>query len=1049
MPRVPPARTAAGEVGFGSELPYNGHAAPAMLAGSQTEAAALRPPTRPIEEKPAAMPAPTADDRPAPGRPMQMARRFGRSAAPALVLLLLALGGFALNFVLGERAARVLARDNLTLLTAQRVLSDAKDLETGERGYLLTGDESYLAPYFQGVEALSRVLAGPASDMATERAERLAELRRHVDAKKAVAARLIEARRTQGEAAALLLLQDGQDKSVMDALRAEVALIQNDWRVRIARQTARGVMRNRVMTAAAAAAALLAACWLAAVALSRRRQQRSAAELLEGVLENAPVGLGFLDQDLRFRHMNLALAAMGDRALGASIGLSIWAVLPELRERLEPRLQGVIESGLAVPSFEVEASSNERAGQTRHFQVAFFPLRAAGDVAGDGAGIVVADITTRKRAEERLILSEQRFRSLIAATTAIVWTTAASGEFVEPQAEWTAFTGQGFEQMRGWGWREAIHPDDRDSVARKWDAAREAHALCSVEHRLLRRDGEWRVMAMRAVPILEDDVIREWVGLHVDVTERRQAADDLAQAKEAAEAASRAKSQFLANMSHELRTPLSAVIGYTEMLEEEVEELEQPQLLDDLRKIEGNARHLLSLINGVLDLSKIEANRMTVFPETFEVADLVHEVASTVDALVRKKANALVVELGAELGPMRTDAVKLRQCLFNLIGNAAKFTERGRITVQASRSRHDSVDWVQFEVADTGIGMNAEQLRGLFERFSQADVSTTRRFGGTGLGLAITRAFARLLGGDITVDSDEGHGSTFRIRVPANLPEAAATDGANPAGSERPAPPESEAAVPSPADCVLVIDDDPAARDLLARFLEREGHRVCIAADGRAGLELAHSAAPRLILLDVMMPQMDGWSVLSALKADPALSAIPVVMTTFMADQNLAYSLGAADYLMKPIEWDALKRVLDRLAPGQAGSILTVDDDADTRQRLGAMLARSGWTVTEAASGQAALEAVAQGVPALVLLDLLMPGMDGFAFLRAFRDLPGCREVPVVVLTAKDLTPEDLQRLKAADQVLPKDSATMRDLGETVRHILSAAPAAQPAPELL
>ncbi len=992
------------------------------------------------------MPAqPPADelDAPARGRRMQMANRFGRSAAPALLLLLAAVAGFALNFLEGERAARVLARDNLTLLTAQRVLSDAKDLETGERGYLLTGDEAYLEPYRHGLEALARVLAGSEAGMMTERADMLDQLRRRVAAKEAVAAQLIDTRRSQGEGVALRLLQQGGDKASMDAVRTQVAAIQDEARVRIAHQTARNETRNRVMSGVAAGAALIAACWLAAVALIRHRQQRSAADLLQGVLENAPVGLGFLDEDMRFRHMNLALAAMGDRALGASVGLSIWSVLPELRGRLEPRLKGVIADGLAVPSFEVEAEANEHPGQLRHFQVAFFPLRASGDATGNGAGIVVSDITTRKRAEERVTLSEQRFRSLITATTAIVWTTAAGGEFSEPQAEWTAFTGQSFEQMQGWGWLDAVHPDDRDPTRRSWTEALAAHALCSIEHRLRRRDGEWRVMAMRTVPILDGGAIREWVGLHVDVTERRQAADDLAQAKEAAEAANRAKSQFLANMSHELRTPLSAVIGYSEMLEEEVEELGQPQLLEDLHKIETNARHLLSLINDVLDLSKIEANRMTVFAETFDVAGLVHEVASTVDALVQKKANTLVVELGGDLGEMHTDIVKLRQCLFNLIGNAAKFTEAGRIAVRASRIRHESLDWVEFEVADSGIGMTDEQLRGLFERFNQADASTTRRFGGTGLGLALTRAFARLLGGDIAVDSAEGHGSTFRIRVPATLPES--TESAN---DEVPLD-AADDSHPVSADCVLVIDDDPAARDLVARFLEREGHRVCTAADGKAGLELAHAVAPRVILLDVMMPQMNGWSVLNALKADPALSAIPVVMTTFVDDQKLGYSLGAADYLLKPIEWHALNRVMERLTPGRSGGILTIDDDADTRQRLGAMLARSGWTVIEAAGGQAGLEAVAEAVPALVLLDLMMPGMDGFAFLRAFREIEGCHDVPVVVLTAKDLTAEDRQRLKAADHVLVKDSTSMRDLGETVREIMSAAVAEQPATELL
>ena len=369
-------------------------------------------------------------------------------------------------------------------------------------------------------------------------------------------------------------------------------------------------------------------------------------------------------------------------------------------------------------------------------------------------------------------------------------------------------------------------------------------------------------------------------------------------AMEAAEAANRAKSSFLANMSHELRTPLSAVIGYSEMMEEELEELGQGGALADIGKIKSNARHLLSLINDVLDLSKIEAGRMDTYAEEIDVAELVAEVKGTVGGLVARKNNSFLIDLGDGLGRMDTDVVKLRQCLFNLISNAAKFTEDGSITLGVRRSG----DALEFRVADTGIGMTAEQLGRLFQRFAQADESTTRRFGGTGLGLALTRAFARLLGGDVSVDSAPGAGTTFTLRLPAAMPAADAV-GDETDGDAHPVPASSDA----DRQTVLVIDDDPSQRELMSRFLERQGFAVRTAADGAAGLALAREIRPRAITLDVMMPQMDGWSVLGALKADAAVAAIPVVMISFVNDAGLEAALGAADHVDKPVAGDRLK----------------------------------------------------------------------------------------------------------------------------------------------
>ena len=941
-----------------------------------------------------------------------------RSALNLLAGVLLALGiGMAIWALMSAQHARsAVAEQNRLLAASERLLSILKDLETGERGYALTGVPSYLEPYEQATAALDGVIGEVGTDEQTAR--RLAGL---VEAKRAFARQVIAARQGSGMEAATALVLTGQDKASMDGVRSAVATLQDTAHARIDRIDRAQGQVGPLLGTIAAVAILAAFAAIALLALHRRRSERASTALLQSVLDNAPVGLGFLNPALQIQHMNQALSIMSERALDASVGRSLWDTLPDMRGVLEPRLTEVLEAGRTVANVEVAVHSRTSPALLREFQFGFYPLPMGTGARATGAGMVVTDITYRKRSERRLRESEERFRTLIETIAAVVWRTAPSGELVPPQPSWTAFTGQAQAGYEGFGWLQAVHPEDRDATAEAWRRAVAENTLYAVEHRLRRKDGEWRTMAARGVPILDDGEVREWVGLHTDITERKQAEEELSAAKETAEAANRAKSQFLANMSHELRTPLSAVIGYSEMIEEEMEETGEQHLLGDVRKIQSNARHLLSLINDVLDLSKIEADRMTTFAEDFGVEDLVRDVASTVGSLVQQKNNEVVLDLQPGLGTMRTDQVKLRQCLFNLVSNAAKFTEGGRITLRAVRDGGGFV----FSVADSGIGMTPEQLDKLFERFTQADVSTTRRFGGTGLGLAITRAFCRLLGGDVTVVSTYGEGSTFTIRLPAEMPEQA--------GEPEEAPAEAEPG----RHLVLVIDDDPAQRDLLSRFLEREGFAVRTAPDGKLGIELARTSHPRAILLDVMMPQMDGWSVLGALKADPDLAAIPVVMVTFVNEPGLGASLGAADTVPKPVEWDRLKEVMDRFR-GEAGDILVVDDDPDARARLRTVLQRDGWTVSEAGNGREALDLVVHAPPQLVLLDLTMPVMDGFAFLHELRLRPGCGNIPVVVLTARDLDADERRRLDGADRVLSKGQTNLRTLAGELRSLAPA-----------
>ncbi len=402
-----------------------------------------------------------------------------------------------------------------------------------------------------------------------------------------------------------------------------------------------------------------------------------------------------------------------------------------------------------------------------------------------------------------------------------------------------------------------------------------------------------------------------------DVTERRQAEEEVAKAKETAEAANRIKSLFLANMSHELRTPLNAILGYSEMLAEEAEDRDVPEFLPDLQKIHGAGKHLLSLINDILDLSKIEAGKMELYLETFSVPDLIQEVVGTMRPLVEANANTLRIQCPADFGTMRADLTKVRQSLFNLLSNAAKFTKGGAISLVMSREIMDDREWVWFRVTDTGIGIAPAQLVKLFQTFSQADTSTTRKFGGSGLGLALTRRFCQLMGGDVTVHSVSGESSTFTIKLPAAVSEIKPFEdqGTVPAEPRVAAAQGLKAdaqALPPHGGTVLIIDDDATERDLTGRFVSASGFTVQTAGDGEEGLRLARRLSPVAIVLDVMMPGMDGWTVLSTLKADPALCGIPVIMLTMMDDKDRGQALGASDYITKPTDRRRLAQVLQK-----------------------------------------------------------------------------------------------------------------------------------------
>ncbi len=520
-----------------------------------------------------------------------------------------------------------------------------------------------------------------------------------------------------------------------------------------------------------------------------------------------------------------------------------------------------------------------------------------------------------------------------------------------------------------------------------------------------------------------------------DISERKQAEREILNARKTAEEANRAKSEFLANMSHELRTPMNAILGYSEMLMEEAEDLEQEGFIPDLKKINQAGNHLLSLINDVLDLSKIEAGRMDVFAEDIDVGILIDEVTATAKPLLARNNNEMKIVRDDYLGAAHQDMTKLRQSLFNLLSNAAKFTHEGTVTLYATRTQRDGQDWLVFAVSDTGIGIAAGKLEAVFEEFTQADGSTTRDYGGTGLGLAISQRICHLLGGAIKVQSQPGAGSTFTIEIPAIAPGSAGH-----AATKR-AVPASTDSVPRPAleaqrGCtILVIDDDREASEIIGRFLARDGFEVVTANSGDEGLRLAHEIEPAAITLDVLMPEMDGWSVLRALKADPKLRDIPVVMLTMVDDKSRGYALGATDYLSKPVDRELLLTTLTRYHSLQSTSpVLLVEDDIDSREILARTLDKAGWQVLEAGNGREALDQLARAHPGLILLDLMMPVMDGFDFLLGMRANPDWRDIPVIVLTAKHLTEEDRRLLSGkVEQVIEKGATSPEQLIGLIR----------------
>ena len=482
----------------------------------------------------------------------------------------------------------------------------------------------------------------------------------------------------------------------------------------------------------------------------------------------------------------------------------------------------------------------------------------------------------------------------------------------------------------------------------------------------------------------------------------------LEQANVQIQEANRLKSEFLANMSHELRTPMNAIVGFSKIVHRRAKDLLPARQVENLEKVLQSSEILMSLINDILDLSKIEAGRLDITPERFSLRALAQSCLETVSPMINKGVET-VAEFNDEIDEIYSDSTRVRQILINLLSNAAKFTEKGQITLAVTAADEQQI---AIAVSDTGIGVPPEAQALIFEEFRQADGTTTRKYGGTGLGLSITKRLAEMLGGDITLASKEAEGSTFT----AILPLVYAAEAEMPIDVDINTIPREGA-----QRIVLSIDDDPNVLSLLTQEMEEEGFEVVGVTRALEGIEKAKLIGPHAITLDIMMPGMDGWEAIAKLKGDPATRDIPLIVVSIIDNKELGFRLGADEYLVKPVDKDALMGVLQRYE-GRGHEVLIADDDPTVIDLVRQLLAEDGWTVRSAANGREALDEIAQKQPDVLLLDLMMPIMDGFETLKQLRDDPATENLPVVVVTAMDLSREESKQLhQSTSRIIEKN----------------------------
>lgn len=512
----------------------------------------------------------------------------------------------------------------------------------------------------------------------------------------------------------------------------------------------------------------------------------------------------------------------------------------------------------------------------------------------------------------------------------------------------------------------------------------------------------------------------------------------------------RVKSEFLSNMSHELRTPLNSIIGFTSILLGPHGEPLTPDQANAIEKVLRNGKHLLELINDILDFSKIEAGRTPINLDSGEISEIISNVMVTVEPMVTSKAVKLVQEVEPDLPILNTDILKVKQILLNLLSNAAKFTDQGAITIIAKKQDEN----VSIAVKDDGIGIEPQNLERVFEEFSQIDTSNSRKYKGTGLGLPIAKNYARLLGGNLTVQSEFGKGATFILVIPPDFPKdklqkpveepgpsksAQAGESAKTPSAVGPGPEKSVA--PSSGILVLCIDDDAEVIDLLRRYLIPEGYSVRGVGSGEDGIRLAKELKPAVITLDIMMPEKDGWQVLRELKSNPTTKDIPVIIHSIIENRPLALSLGALDVIAKPSEPRKVLSVVERACRSKNQPIMIVDDNPDFADSLKILLETEGYRAVAMYNGENALKDIEKINPSLLFLDLIMPGMDGFTVVKRLRSQERWRDLPIVVVSGAEITEIQRKSLDGLTQdYIEKSQFSKEIISSTIKRIIYQSP---------
>ncbi|MGW8266268.1 MAG: response regulator [Longimicrobiales bacterium] len=804
---------------------------------------------------------------------------------------------------------------------------------------------------------------------------------------------------------------------------------------------------------AAAEAAQTANAALAREIDYRRKAERvlqESEERLQDFLDNAHDLIQSVAPDGRFLYVNRAWAeALGYAAEDLRDLRFLDVVHPSCRTRCAAEFEAVLR-GQALPSVEVDFLTAD--GRV---------VRCSGSANArfkDGKAVatrsILRDITSQVETRRELEAFQANLQALVENTGDAIWSVDRSLRLITFN---TAFS-MILEARTG---REPMVEDLPEDAFPPEDAAwyREMYQRCLKgasfsEMRDEEFGGQVRSSELFFNPIREAMGITGVAVFGKDVTARRRTQVALRMAKEEAERANRAKSQFLANMSHELRTPLNSVIGFTNILLKNKSGRFKDQELNFLERISANGKHLLHLINQVLDLAKIEAGRMELEREAVDLAGLLREIVAQMEGQVKEKPVSLRAEVPEDLPPLETDSGKLKQIIINLVGNAIKFTNSGEVAVEViPEEAGGGVSAIR--VRDTGIGIPSERLHAIFEAFQQADGTTSRRFGGTGLGLTISRSLCQLLGYDLQVDSEVGRGSSFSILVaggeePAQRPEdELIAEALQPIRSSRP----RRGTDPSPdtplgSRTVLVVDDDHDSRILVTHHLEDLGWDVVTADSAGDGFEQARRERPDLIILDLTMPGVPGWEAFRELKEDPELRNVPVIMVSGLAGEGEDSALlGPVDLMTKPIEKERLLETIERnLKETRDRKILIVEDDPDARNVMREYTEAAGMTVALAGDGREGLERLLEGIPDAILLDLVMPVMDGPTFLKRLHREKRYRGIPVILCTGKDLTRNDLERLQAqAAGVVVKGERMEEELRTILSRLFS--PAGAPSPE--